>query len=905
MTTLAKRMMPKPPEPPVRFWAKTTLDGQPGLSVRDHCINVGCVAEHLLRQLPSPVASLLPAGSQTLAALHDVGKMSPGFLRKCEHWRAKHETGEWIAEWAQRERNHAAVSQAILGEWLGKMRAGYAIAAGGHHGFFFHNGHEPPLGQGGRWGPKELADPAFADPRVELRRALLEVFGHDLPVLPLSKKQETLVVFLTGFMTFADWLGSNEAFFPLDPATYSEPLPLADAASRGRQRAAEVVGWLSWGRTEIRPSLTFSQLFPFGPKPIQKALFDLAAKPGLFIVEAPMGGGKTEAALAAAYHRWTATEPQRGLYFALPTQLTSERIFERLQSFLSKALAVSDLATLVHGSAWLRGERVLEIRPAAVGTGTHADEGAAAYARDARLWFASSRQALLAPFGAGTIDQALLGALPAKHCGLRLFGLAGKVVVLDEVHSYDNYTGALVDRLVSDLMRLNATVIVLSATLTARRKRDLLLSAGIAEQTLPAMAADDGYPMITALTRGAHGEPLAEVREVAWDEESRNIHLEHRNRDDSGIWEEACCAAAAGACVLIIRNTVASAQETWRQLKCQVTEGGPLVALLHSRFPRWRRDSLEDYWIAALGQKGPRPAGCLLVATQVVEQSVDIDADLLITDLAPTDLLFQRLGRLHRHRRCRPAGFQEPKVVLLHPELLSEMDEKQLKAAFGPSGFVYPPYVLWRSAQQWRHRVNVAIPQDIRPWLEATYASEDHTLEPAAAALFGEWTGKAETMGAVACRRASRLISSDQPDTEGIFTRWKGQPSAELLLVRGKPRPVPGSRDWEITALDGQVVVIPAFEWSLKAAKAMHQNLVRVPLYVVRAWIPANPDWLREYLDNAVVGIVQEDSRILPLSGEETAYALRWQTEAGVRIEKGASPQPEHYPADDPDDGWW
>jgi len=889
----------------MKFWAKTTSDGQPGISVRDHCLNVGCVAEALRAALTTPLQDLLPPGAVTLAALHDVGKISPGFQTKCIAWRTKFEPPELQAGWGQREKNHAAVSHALIGAWLGKTLAGYAIAAGGHHGRFVHNGHLPFLRQDGLGLKPELEDSTFTPHREEIRRSMAEVFGHGLPALPLTKSDEALIVFLTGFMTLADWLGSNEEFFTLDPATYAMPLTLAEAARLGRERSRKVVDWLRWGRTEIKASLAFDQLFPFEPKPVQQALMDLAVKPGLFIVEAPMGGGKTEAALAAAYQRWTAADGQRGLYFALPTQLTSERIFdERLKKFLGQALATPDLATLVHGGAWLRKERVLEIHPASPEpSATDDSEQATEYARDARLWFASSRQALLAPFGAGTIDQALLGVLPAKHCGLRLFGLAGKVVVLDEVHSYDNYTGTLVDHLVADLMRLKATVIVLSATLTARRKRELLLGAGVAEAALPPMSAADGYPVITSAVREVDGRWVAAVKDVAWEEAPKKISLDHRSREETGIWTEACAAAQAGACVLVIRNTVALAQETWRTLKEKVCLGGPPVALLHSRFPRWRRDALEDEWIAALGKKGPRPKGCLLVATQVVEQSVDIDADLLITDLAPTDLLFQRLGRLHRHQPERPAGFSGPRAIILHPLLTDEMDEKALKVAFGSSGFVYPPYVLWRASRQWQGRPSVAIPQDIRPWLEATYQPTDHPGE-GVAALFDDWMKKAEKLGTSASRRTKRLISPDQSDEEGVFTRWKDQATAQVVLLTARPERVSGRHDWTLCLLDGQRITIPYGEWSFPAAKAILSNVVRVPRYTVKTWPTADHRWLHDYLDDALLGVVVGD-QILPVSEATMPYLLRWQDDEGVRIEKNQQPQRQDLSADEPEDGWW
>ncbi|MGI8435507.1 MAG: CRISPR-associated endonuclease Cas3'' [Chthoniobacterales bacterium] len=294
--------MPGNQEERFHFWAKTVVNGKgemvPGISVRDHCLNVGCVAEALRALAPVTLQRLLPPGAVTLAALHDSGKISPGFQRKCDWWRGKFERARLSAEWGQREKKHAAVSHAILGKWLEKERAGYAIAAGGHHGFFVHNDHQPAIGEGGRWLAAELCDALFAPNREKLRAAVASVFKQDLPALPLTRKDEALIVFLTGFMTFADWLGSNEIFFPLDEESFFAPLALDEAARLGRERAGKIMNWLRWGRTKVAVDRSFEQLFPFPSNELQDALEGLAARPGLFIVEAPMGGGKTEAALA-------------------------------------------------------------------------------------------------------------------------------------------------------------------------------------------------------------------------------------------------------------------------------------------------------------------------------------------------------------------------------------------------------------------------------------------------------------------------------------------------------------------------------------------------------------------------------------------------------------------------------
>lgn len=888
------------------FWAKTDDAGRPALSVRDHSIHVGCIAKLLLERLPRVILDLLPPGIVPLVALHDVGKLSPGFQRKCDVWRRRYETGGREVSWRLRESNHAKVSQAILGDWLGKNRAGYAITAGGHHGRYSAGGYRPPLGQGGRELPSELRDPAFTHARSELRQVIVEVFDQDLPTQPLDDRDPALIILLTGLMTLADWLGSDEEYFPIDASAFPHPCPHQAVAAAGLDRAARALHPLRWGQTQVAAGKGFSDLFPFGPRRIQQALWDRAADSGLFIVEAPMGCGKTEAALAAAYRRWSTTGGESGLYFALPTQLTSERVFSRLTKFLDRALDRPDLSTLVHGDAWLRDDRVLCIRPTSLpGEAPEEGDNPLEVPRDAWFWFASSRKALLAPFGAGTIDQALLSVLPAKHCGLRALGLAGKVVVIDEVHSYDSYTGTLVNRLVHNLMRLRATVIVLSATLTARRKTELIHSAGVPTSGCPEASPTAPYPMITSAVRAPNGAIEVAVDAVPWDGAFRTVSLDHRQADDPAVWEETTAAAESGACVLVLRNTVALAQETWCRLRSTIRQGGPAVGLLHSRFPRWRRRDLEDHWMTALGKDGQRPSGCILVATQVVEQSVDIDADALVTDLAPTDLLFQRLGRLHRHHLPRPKGVEEPRAIILHPDLTTPRTARETRLALGPSGWVYPPYLLWRAHHQWKHQRTVEVPGDIRPWLEATYAEADERLPEPAEELRSEWHRILERKHGVATHRTQFFSGHGQTDEEGLFTRWNDQRYADLVLLRRPTSPVPGSRDSIVAPLHGPECVIPAYGWSLAAAKALHENTVRVPWHAVRTWMAVNPEWVNNYLETGVLGVIDDTHRIVPVAPAEAPFTLRWCPEQGVVLDRTSPTPPANSLQANDEDGWW
>ena len=484
-------------------WAKTDPQSRlPAVGVLTHSLHVGAVAGAVVHRLCPAVRSLFPAstwrGLVCLTALHDIGKISPGFLQKCEGWTRQTAPGGIAPrDWKSREKNHARVSHIVLGKWFDRLQshAGYAVAVGGHHGRFSCGTHLLPGADPQSGAPsREFNDPDFQAARQDLLTRLQaeDIFGP-LPRDPLSSKRqdETLVVFLTGLITLADWIGSDEDFFALEDPTPDQELATLARASVQAERA---LAGLHRGKTEPVPGQSFNALFGFDANPLQRTLAGMVRDgPGLYIVEAPMGVGKTEAALHAAYLRWT-LGGERGLYFALPTQLTSDRIYERVNRFLKQAVAGPDVSTLVHGSAWLREERAIEIHPA----NPQATPEETAHAVDARHWFASGRRSLLAPFGAGTLDQALLSVLPAKHCGLRLFALAGKIVVCDEVHAYDPYTSRLLDTLIAELLRLRCTVIVLTATLPAARKAELLRAAGAT--TAP---GGTGYPLITAVRTGS------------------------------------------------------------------------------------------------------------------------------------------------------------------------------------------------------------------------------------------------------------------------------------------------------------------------------------------------------------------------------------------------------------------
>ncbi len=855
------------------FWAKTVRDARgletPGINVRDHCLNVGCVAEALRDTLPAALRKLLPPGAVTLAALHDVGKVSPGFLVKCALWLARFNLEAVAAKenWVNQQSNHALVSQWTLQQLFRNSKLhGWSAVVGAHHGRL----NERTLGL---WKVRAVGGNSWEQARLRLVDELKAEFG---PLPDNPEESEAVLWFVAGLITVADWIGSDEDHFS----------PKGGESHQARANASAALRKLDWEPVRFQTAQAFTTLFPVctPPRPLQTAALDQVREPGLYLMEAQMGAGKTEAALAAAY-QLIAGGHASGLYFALPTQVTSNRIHTRVSDFLGRAEVAPDprRLRLAHCNSWLLDKAgPPKFRPAAPTTEA-ADDASAG-----RSWFASSKRALLAPYGVGTIDQALLGILAAKHFFVRQFGLAGKVVILDELHTYDLYTGTLVDVLIRRLLELKCTVIVLSATLTVARRRELLALAG-----QPPAELSDSYPLLTACTPG---KPSREISFPA--EPSRSVQMTISAQAPRRVAEGVMDRATAGECVLWVRNTVREAQETFRLLCGHRREDGPPVGLLHSRFPQFRREELENAWLDRLGRDGAkRPRGCVLVATQVVEQSVDIDADHLVSDLAPTDMLLQRLGRLWRHTRPqRPCAAPELHVLL--PESLAALDVRmasaqQLKAALGPTGRVYSPYVLLRSLAQWQARTGLVLPDDIRPLLEATYA-EWLDEPPAWSELRAELENAKDKLSRLALNNTNVWNQPALDDEEGVQTRYNSRPTAQLLLATSVEPLTKGYA--RVALVNGQTIEAADRDWSFPAAKAIHWNLVRLPRYAVAGALPATPAWLRLHVSGqCALGLVRDGQIYWP--GADAPSGLTWHSDEGVfipqHVRKAKSPDPQ------------
>ena len=855
----------------MNFWAKTTHDAQPGISVRDHCLNVGCVAQALVASSSVIVREMLPSGTISLAALHDVGKISCGFQVKCPAWLVR----EGLAEVALRERwgapqqaesDHAKLSQFFLQGVLKPTGTHlWAVAAGVHHGRIFGRTIRPSpsvILQREQWENRA---------RRETLAELIAIFGP-LPTQPPGRNEADLWC-VAGLISVADWIGSNEAFFPSNHGL------TLDESRRAADGALQQIGW---GGGKFRQA-SFGGLFGgFEPKPVQEILQENCTGPGLYIVEGPMGCGKTEAALWAA-HRLIAAGANAGFYFALPTQVTSNRIHERVALFLTAALEDAARLRLAHGASWLKDCQTVELRPA-----TERDAEAQEHVREGRSWFASAKHALLARFGVGTIDQALQGVVAVKHFFVRRFGLAGKVVILDEVHSYDVYTGTLIACLIRELLALRCTVIVLSATLTQARRRELVAAAGVDAEAVRSTA----YPLITVAA------PSAAIREIpAAAERPRTLRLRTATFSETDILEECVARAEAGQHVLYLRNTVVEAQATCCALKSHLRADRVVTGLLHSRFPYFRRQELETFWLDRLGTKRTQDGkGSILIATQVVEQSVDIDLDFIVSDLAPTDMLLQRMGRLWRHARAERRA-AEPVFWINAPNLDPAATAHDLQAAFGKSGMVYAPYVLLRTAEVFAGRESIILPDEIRGVLEDTYVERPDADEtPASHELRAALEKTRETQAALAQSATKVLGQQALPDLEGTLTRLRGAPTRDVVLLRSCE---PISRDrWRLTPLDGDPMEVSGYQWSLEAARLLHRQLVRAPLYSVPR--QSSPPWLSlQVQGGAAWALVQDDEKCVFPDAEDHS-ALAYSPLLGLYNRPG-QPQPRQREQDDDD----
>lgn len=717
------------------MWGKSSgFDGDEWLPLVQHLIDSADVARYVWEWLPTVVRQTierdLPEDARDgltllrwLAGSHDIGKASPPFAAKVPALADKmHDHGLILP----RDRTdfvlapHGLVGHVILTRWLRgrydaspRMASTYAIVVGGHHGV------PPTTTKLGflRSHPNLVGTGSWQVVQDEILDGMAAYAGADRHLRGWTPTRLSPIVqsLLTGAVIVCDWLASNTKLFPFGPAD--------------ERRAA--VAWSElglaepWHPTEVATDAAelLRRRFPElqgAPRGVQRLAVEAAARataPPLIIVESTMGSGKTEAALMAA-EVLAEKFGCGGLYVGLPTMATSDGMFGRVLDWIQHLEGDGIMSIhLAHGKAGLNEDYAGLARDSHP-TDIHDDDMPRAQV-EARVqsWLTGRKKGVLASMVVGTIDQLLFMALQSKHVVLRQLAFAGKVMVVDEVHAADDFMRMYLCRALEWLAACGAPVVLLSATLPSQQRQELAdayrLGLGASIATLP---SNDAYPLVTvvaadAVRADADLSPVSptqvSVRAIEDDAESLTALLDDWLVDDG--------------CVAVIRNTVARAQETAQLLRGRY---GDDVVLHHSRFIATHRAQREERLRKELGRGGERPARRIVVGTQVLEQSLDIDFDAMVTDLAPVDLVLQRVGRLHRHPRPRPERMATPQLVITGVAEWAESGpvfDGGSKAVYGTGRLLRAAGALGLDGVR---AAEISLPADIRPLVEAAYGDE-------------------------------------------------------------------------------------------------------------------------------------------------------------------------------------
>ena len=716
------------------IWAKSNLtEGERWHPLILHLLDVAASADAILAREPESTRDRLAEvlGLNWLAArpwlliliaCHDLGKACPGFQCK---W--KNLSNMDAGRSPNTDINHAFVSQIDLATllveigWPEDLADLAADAVGCHHG----ERAAPSTIQNLMGDRRTLGKGEWAEARRALFAVLLEVFSPGDPPTK-AKMSGPDFMLLSGLTSFADWVGSNETWFPFGAPDDCEDLNtwFQERRSKNAEQALNAMGWDARLPLVSAPK-SFSAVFGFAPRPLQQAVSDALndlQQPAILLVEAPMGEGKTEAAFYA-HLELQRRFGHRGLYVALPTKATGNAMFKRTLKFLRSQNSPRQIdLQLLHGGTLLNDD-YQKLKP----NGIH-DPKAGGDVR-AGEWFTHKKRALLSEYGVGTIDQALLTVLPVRHQFVRLWGLANRVVVFDEIHAYDAYPGTLLIPLLRWLLALGSSVLLLSATLPPMIRRKL---ASLTDTECPEQEA--AYPRLSVYSTG---QPVRQIAFAADLARRLSLRIQPIASELAAMREALDSQLAEGGYALALVNTVQRAQALYRLYpggEPLIVEGHPVgkrladgteIYLFHARFPADLRQHRENAVLQTFGPEGERTGRKILIATQVAEQSLDLDFDLIATDLAPIDLLLQRAGRLWRHTRAsRPLAGPTLLVAGLAEETPPSFDHPLWWGA------VYREDILLRTWCLLRGKPQISLPDEIDTLVQTVYEEQVAVPEP-------------------------------------------------------------------------------------------------------------------------------------------------------------------------------
>lgn len=793
--------------PILRYWGKADPN-YPGVPkwhpLAYHSLDVAAVATSwwdtctsLQRNFSAAFACEPPQAQQLRAwvlffvALHDLGKFDLRFQLKAPDaiaaaWRPFERKDHGISDNNIKsfDHGHAGIAWAKLDypAWLKRSDAEFLTwenwqpwlaAVTGHHGDFY-----APRMDGLALDTDETLIEHDRDARhafiEQLASLFLQPAGLSLQTLPphCSPHARSL---LAGFCAVCDWVGSNADVFD-----YREPVTaLPDYYNTRRaqiQSSALLAHFGLMASTSAYSGVCALLSSGESPRGVQTEIDHLPATPGLTLIEAPTGSGKTEAALAYAWRLLDAGVAD-SIVFALPTQATANAMLLRAEAFAGRVFGNANVV-LAHGKRQFNeafqklaesGKRITA-------------QGKLEAAAQCAAWLANSRKRVfLGQIGVCTVDQVLLSVLPVRHKFVRGFGLAKSVLIVDEVHAYDAYMHGLLGEVLRQQKATGGSAILLSATLPANLRARLL-------QTWDASGQDDApYPALWHATSGnVTPRTVSEGQKPAQREVAVECLKLADAFPDASLIARILAAAESGAQVAIVMNLVDDAQRLARQLRDQTTV---VVDLFHARFRFIDRQKKERATLEHYGREAARQTGRILVATQVVEQSLDLDFDWMLTQICPVDLLFQRLGRLHRHaREQRPAGFELPRCTVLS---VDGDDYGLHKLIYGNTR------VLWRTEQLLNAAERIVFPEAYRDWIERVYQRDDWDTEPEKIALdYDEYSVMQRTREKDALKLTGMTVKIFR-DEEGVtlsgLTR-DGEMSLNVLPILPDGRLLDGQR---------------------------------------------------------------------------------------------------------------
>jgi CRISPR-associated endonuclease/helicase Cas3 len=739
------------------YWGKASREGDSrprSHRLVYHLLDVASVGAVILDRHPSWlnwISGALQLGTVEarqwvlwLLGHHDIGKfaasfqrlrpeLAPGTIPDSYRYDARHDTLGYVL-WMEK----------LLGEGFPNLDDRYDLedavlqllrVTSGHHG-------KPP--ESPVWGARWFRNEDIEAARLFSRDLSRLIFDTDSPpnLNPADDaefKGRVAVASwpLAGLAVLCDWIGSNRRWFPFSDT----PVPMRcywnDSALPNAARAVEEAAVIPAASAQ---GVGFEALFPDleDPTDLQAAAEEtpIATGPQLILIEDLTGAGKTEASLTLVGRMLEADKGQ-GLYVALPTTATADAMYGRVWKMYRKFFDPGSSPSLV--LAHSRRDLSADFRDSmrsdhvqAEGSYDHDEEGAAA---TCAAWLGDHRKkALLAQVGVGTIDQALLAVLNVRHQPLRALGTLGKILVIDEVHACDAYMNRVLVRLLHLHAAMGGSAILMSATLPLAARRELVEGFADGAGFAPPQDLSDGYPQL--LNVSSAGAADLAVEAPPWARKTLGFEA-LRSSDEVEDWVAQC--AGDGACVCWIRNTVGDAVQAYEALAGRLGPGR--VTLFHARFALGHRLDIERDVLDCFGKaSGPRQrAGRVVVATQVVEQSLDLDFDEMVTDLAPVDLLIQRAGRLRRHVRDNAGnllaspvscdGRGAPVLRVLTPPADPNAKTDWIRSFLPGTAAVYDHHGhLWLTADFIERNRQVALPHDSRRLVESVFGDEvaDH-----------------------------------------------------------------------------------------------------------------------------------------------------------------------------------